>query len=358
MELTLEQAAVLAGGSILSGDSALVLRGFAGLREASGGDLSFFANERYINDLRKTRAGAVLVPESFPEAGVPGVALIRCANASAAFAEIVKRFVPPPREFRPGIHASAVIDPSAVLDPAMVSVGPCVVIGAGVRIGHGSVIGPACVIGDDVKIGSGCRLAARVTIYERCRLGDRVSVHSGAVIGADGFGYEFVAGRHQKIDQVGIVQIDNDVEIGSNTTIDRARFGRTWIGEGTKIDNLVMIAHNCVIGRHVIIVAQAGIAGSTRVADYTVVAAQVGIAGHLDIGGPGVTFTAKTGVTANIRTPGAYMGTPAQPMKEYQHQLIMVRRLPAMAERLRGLEKRVDTVENSGPGAAEAPVAD
>jgi UDP-3-O-[3-hydroxymyristoyl] glucosamine N-acyltransferase len=139
-----------------------------------------------------------------------------------------------------------------------------------------------------------------VTIYERCQLGDRVSVHSGAVIGADGFGYEFVAGRHQKIDQVGIVQIDNDVEIGSNTTIDRARFGRTWIGEGTKIDNLVMIAHNCVIGRHVIIVAQAGIAGSTRVADYTVVAAQVGIAGHPDAGGlHGNAGPAHEGVSAS-----------------------------------------------------------
>jgi UDP-3-O-[3-hydroxymyristoyl] glucosamine N-acyltransferase len=350
VELTLEQAAVLTGGTILCGEPGLVLRGFAGLREAAESDLSFFANERYLNDLKKTRAGAVLVPDVFPEGVVAGVALIRCANASAAFAEIVKRFVPPPRAFRPGIHPSAVVDASAVLDAARVSVGPGAVIESGARIGEGTVIGPGCVIGEDVVIGRDCRLAARVTIYGRCQLGDRVSVHSGAVIGADGFGYEFVGGRHQKIDQVGIVQIDSDVEIGANTTIDRARFGRTWIGEGTRIDNLVMIAHNCVIGRHVIIVAQAGIAGSTRVADYTVVAAQVGIAGHLDIGGPGVTFTAKAGVTANIRTPGAYMGTPAQLMKEYQHQLIMVRRLPAMAERLRGLEQKL--------GATESPSGD
>jgi len=339
VEITLAQTAALTGGSILCGSPEALLTGFAGLREASAGDLSFFANERYINDLRRTRASAVLVPEGFPAPTDSPTALIACANASAAFAAVVHRFTPPPRAFQPGIHPAAAVHPSAQLDPSKVSIGPCAVIEAGATIGDGTEIGPGAIIGTDARIGKDCRIFARATIYHRCVLGDRVAIHSGAVIGADGYGYEFINGRHQKIDQVGIVQIDNDVEIGANTTIDRARFGRTWIGEGTKIDNLVMIAHNCVIGRHVIIVAQAGIAGSTRIADYTVVAAQVGIAGHLDIGGPGVTFTAKTGVTANIRTPGTYMGTPAQPMKEYQHQLVMVRRLHDLATRLKRLEQ-------------------
>ena len=339
MELTLAEVAALTGGRILTGDPEALLSGFAGLREASAGDLSFFANERYVNDLRQTRAGAVLVPEGTSVVPESGAAVVVCANASAAFAEVVRRFTPPPRAFVPGIHASAVVDPTAQFDPETVRVGPGAVIEAGAVIGAGTEIGPGCIIGENVRIGAGCRLHARVTVYHRCVIGNRVSIHAGTVIGADGYGYEFIDGRHRKIDQVGIVQIDDDVEIGANTTIDRARFGRTWIGEGTKIDNLVMIAHNCVIGKHVIVVAQAGIAGSTRVADYTVVAAQVGIAGHLDIGGPGVTFTAKTGVTANIRKPGAYMGTPAQLMKDHQQQLIHLRRLPELAERVRRLER-------------------
>ena len=236
-----------------------------------------------------------------------------------------------------GIHPSAVVDPSAQIDPTA-TVGPLCVIEANVVVGPRTVLQAQAFLGRAAHIGADGWFMPGVHLATETHVGDRVKLHAGVVLGSDGFGYDSSSGKHLKIPQVGQVVIADDVEIGANTTIDRARFGRTWIGEGTKIDNLDMIAHNCVIGRHVIIVAQAGIAGSTRIADYTVVAAQVGIAGHLDIGGPGVTFTAKTGVTANIRTPGVYMGTPAQPMKEYQHQLVMLRRLPDLAARVKRLE--------------------
>lgn len=337
MEITLEQLAVLTQGTILQGDPQLVLKGFAGLRESGAEDLSFFANERYINDLRRTKAGAVLVAAGFSE--LPdGIAAIACASASAAFAEVVKRFTPPPRAMRPGVHPAAVVHPGAKLNPERVCIGPCAVIEEGVVIGDGTEIGPGCVIGEGARIGRDCLLHAHVTIYRHCVLGDRVRLHSGVVIGADGFGYEFQAGAHQKIDQVGIVQIDNDVEIGANTTVDRARFGRTWIGEGCKIDNQVQIAHNCVLGRHVIVVAQAGIAGSTRIGDYCIIAAQAGVAGHLDVA-PQVTVTAQAGVTRDIKEKGAYSGTPAQPTKVYQKQQVHVRNLPELSERLRRLEQ-------------------
>ena len=337
MEITLEQLAALTQGAVLSGEPQVKLTGFAGLRESGAGDLSFYANERYLNDLRRTGASAVLVPQGFAET-VPGVALVACANASAAFAEVVRRFMPPAREFRPGVHPAAVVDASAKFDRDRVCIGPCAVIEAGVEIGDGTEIGAGSVVGEGVRTGRDCLLHARVTVGRHCVLGDRVRLHSGVVVGGDGFGYEFIGGQHQKIDQVGIVQLDNDVEIGANSTVDRARFGRTWIGEGTKIDNLVQIAHNCVIGRHVIIVAQAGIAGSTRVGDYAVIAAQAGIAGHLDIS-PGVTLGGRSGVTADIREKGVYMGYPVQTIKEYQVQQVLVRKLPELFERLKRLEK-------------------
>lgn len=337
MEITLEQLTALVQGAPVNGDPQVKLTGFGGLRESGAGDLSFFANERYLKELRRTRASAVLVPQGFTEA-VPGVALVACANPSAAFADMVRRFMPPPRKFRPGVHPAAVVDPAAKLDPARVSIGPCAVVGAGAEIGDGTEIGPGCVVGENVKIGRDCLLHPRVTVYAHCLLGDRVRLHSGVVIGGDGFGYELMEGRHRKIDQVGIVQLDDDVEIGANSTVDRARFGRTWIGEGTKIDNLVMIAHNCVIGRHVIIVAQSGVAGSSRVGDYAIIAAQAGIGGHIDVA-PGATITARSAVTADVKEKGLYAGMPVQPLREYQVQQVLVRKLPDLYERVKQLEK-------------------
>ena len=349
VELSFSQLVALVGGEVLS-ESSTLLTGMNTLGQASAGDLSFFGNERYLPELRKTKASVILVPKGFAER-FEARGLVAVENPSAAFATVMKKFTPPPREFRPGVHPSAVIDPSVKFNPEKVCIGPHTVIESGASIGDGSEIGSFSYVGRDARIGAECRLFPRVSLMDGCVIGDRVRLHSGVVIGADGFGYEFVNGQHAKIDQVGIVQIDNDVEVGANTTIDRARFGRTWIGEGTKIDNQVMIAHNCVIGRHCIIIAQAGIAGSTQVGDYAIIAAQAGVAGHLEIGSQ-VVVAAQAGVTKSLLTPGQYMGFPATPVREMRELLVTQRRLPDLLQRVKSLEQQL-AARNQDPPAAD-----
>ncbi len=319
------------------------------LGQAGEGDLSFFGNERYLPELRKTKASTVLVPQGFTER-FPDKGLIAVENPSAAFASVMKRFTPPPREFQPGVHPTALIHPSATLNPAKVCIGPYAVIEAGASIGDGTEIGAFSYIGHEVVIGMECHFFPRVSVMDRSLIKDRVRLHSGVVIGADGFGYEFINGHHSKIDQVGIVQIDSDVEIGANTTVDRARFGRTWIGEGSKIDNQVMIAHNCVVGRHCIIIAQAGIAGSTKLGDYAIIAAQAGVAGHLEIASQ-VVVAAQAGVTKSLREPGQYMGFPATPVREMREVLVTQRRLPNLLQRIKALEQQLSALTPPPPSA-------
>jgi UDP-3-O-[3-hydroxymyristoyl] glucosamine N-acyltransferase len=250
------------------------------LAEATPGEISFFGNRKYIAALRRTRASAVFVPADFAESTTP--AQVRVSNPAKAFEQLVLQFAPKPITFAPGVHSSAVVDPSARLGER-VSIQPHAVIEEGATIGDDTIIGAGSYIGHETTIGSACLIYPLVTVRERSRIGSRVIIHSGAVIGADGFGFEMVDGRQQKIQQFGIVQIDDDVEIGANTTVDRARFGRTWIQQGVKIDNLVQIAHNVVIGKNSVIVAQTGISGSTRVGERVTMAGQVGIVGHVEI---------------------------------------------------------------------------
>ncbi|HEY8961727.1 MAG TPA: UDP-3-O-(3-hydroxymyristoyl)glucosamine N-acyltransferase, partial [Luteolibacter sp.] len=194
------------------------------------------------------------------------------------------------------------------------------------------------VVGEDAVLGRDCHLYANVTVRERCVLGDRVILQPGAVIGSDGYGYEFSNGRHLKIDQVGIVELGDDVEIGANTTIDRARFGKTVVGEGSKIDNLVQIAHNVVIGKHCLVISQSGIAGSARLGDYVTAAAQVGVAGHVSVGDKAI-LGARTGVTSNLEGGITYLGNPAVPFAQEQKTRALVRRLPKLVEEVRALKK-------------------
>src|SRR6266700_5438088 len=280
MTFTLQELAAMSGGELV-GDPALKITSAASLVEATTGEISFFANRKYVGLLRKTRASAVFVPPDFAEP--ISAAQIRVANPTKAFEQVVLKLAPKPITFAPGIHPTAVIDPSAQLGQR-VSIQPHVVIEAGARIGDDTIIGAGGYIGHETTIGSSCLIYPRVTIRERSRIGSRVIIHSGAVIGADGFCFEMVDGRQQKMQQLGFVQIDDDVEIGANTTIDRARFGRTWIQEGVKIDNLVQIAHNVVVGKNSIIVAQTGISGSTRVGEKVMIGGQAGIIGHIEIG--------------------------------------------------------------------------
>jgi len=345
VKTTLAEIAELVGGTIVQGEASLEVSGFSTIQEAEPGDVTFLGNPRYAPHLKKTQASALLVDATFSD--FPnGIAVVRTDNPTLKFGAIVKRYGPQPRAFVPGIHPSAVIHPSAKVNGEKTYVGPHVMIEEGVEIGEGSAIHAGAFIGLGATLGTQCVIHANATIKDHSRLGNRVIIHSGSVIGSDGFGYEFSGGRLEKIDQVGIVQIDDDVEIGSCTTIDRSRFGRTWIGEGTKIDNLVQIAHNCIIGKHCIIVSQVGISGSTRLGNFVTMAGQVGVAGHLNIGDK-TTFLAKSGLTKDYPEPGAYTGYPAKPLLEGRRMLAYPARIPELLERMKGLEQRVKELESS-----------
>jgi len=320
----------------LIGDPNQEITGAASLAEAQPGEVSFFSDPRYGPLLRKTRASALFVLPDVSDA--ISLAQIRVANPSKAFEQIVIKFGPKPVMYPPGIHPTAVVDPSAKLGPG-VSIQPNVVIEADARIGDETVIGASTLVGRESSIGASCLIYPRVTIRERTRIGSNVIIHSGAVIGSDGFGFEFVDGQHRKIPQLGIVQIDDNVEIGANTTIDRARFGRTWIQEGVKIDNLVQIAHNVVIGKHSVIAAQTGISGSTRVGELVQMGGQVGIVGHVTIGDRAM-IGAQSGVSKDV-SGGTWFGYPAMPIEETKRQIVWIRRLGKLFDRVKAIEKKL-----------------
>jgi UDP-3-O-[3-hydroxymyristoyl] glucosamine N-acyltransferase len=335
MGFTLQDVAKMSGGELI-GDPTLQITGAASLGEATPGEISFFTNRKYIALLRKTRASAIFAPPDFAEP--INAAQVRVPNPTKAFEQVVLKFAPKSIAFAPGIHPSAVVDPSTQLG-ARVSIQPLAVVEAGAKIGDDTIIGAGSYVGHETVIGSMCHIYPRVTIRERSRIGSRVIIHIGAVIGADGFGFEMVDGRQQKIQQLGIVQIDDDVEIGANTTIDRARFGRTWIQQGVKIDNLVQIAHNVVIGRNSVIVAQTGISGSTRVGERVTMAGQVGIIGHLEIADDTI-IAAQSGVTKKLGG-GVWFGSPAVPFPEAKQQIAWIHRLGKLFARVKEIEKKL-----------------
>ncbi len=346
MNITLAELASLTGGTLENGDPQLSISGAAALSEATPTQVTFFGNARYLPALRQSKAAAAFVPADFAEKVTP--ALIKVTNPTLAFEKALERFAPAPVAYPPGIHATAVIAPDVTLGEE-VCIQPYAVIEPGASIGAGTVIGAHVFIGQESTIGSACHIYPHVTIRERTQIGARVVIHSGTVIGSDGFGYEFAGGRHVKIPQTGIVQIDDDVEIGANVTIDRARFGRTWIQEGTKIDNLVQIAHNVVIGRHSIIVAQAGISGSSKLGQYVTIAGQVGITGHIEIGDR-VIVAAQSGISKDLPPGGIWWGTPAAPIRETKERLAYINRLDKLNARVRRLEQELDAKGKSSTG--------
>ena len=325
----------MSGGELL-GDPAQKIIGAASLAEATDGEVSFFGNPKYVAQLRKTRASAVFVPLDFSE--TIAAAQIRVSNPAKAFEQVVLKLAPKPVAFAPGVHSTAIVDSSVKLG-ARVSIQPHAVIEPGVSIGDDTVIGAGSYIGHETTLGPNCMIYPRVTIRERTRIGARVVIHSGAVIGADGFGFESAQGRYEKVPQVGMVQIDDDVEIGANTTIDRARFGRTWIQQGAKIDNLVQVAHNVVIGKNTVIAAQTGIAGSVRIGQRVLIGGQAGIIGHIEIGDD-TAIGAQSGISKNI-SGGAWWASPAVPLAEAKQHLAWVRRLGKLIERVRAIEKKL-----------------
>ena len=337
--ITFEKLAELVGGRLTRGDASGTATGLNSIGEAQPGDVTFLGNPKYLSRLPTTEAAVALVPVGFDHA-VGGAALIEVENPTLAFSSVISFFRPPARNWVAGVHSTAVIAHDAQFDAEQVSIGAHVVIEEGARIGSGTVIRAGAFVGRGAVIGEDCVVHANATINELCRLGNRVVIHSGTVIGSDGFGYEFTDGRHVKIEQVGIVQIDDDVEIGSGTTIDRARFGRTWIGEGTKIDNLVQIGHNVIIGKHCIIVSMVGISGSTRLGNYVTLAGQVGVAGHLELGDQ-VTVLAQSGVSKSLLKPGVYIGSPAKPLSEGRKFMMAPAKIPEVISRVRDLEAKV-----------------
>jgi len=338
--ITLDEAARLVEGKLEGGDPSTEIYGVAPLSDAGSEDVTFFANAHYLPALRKSRAAAALVPTDFSEQIT--IPLIRVENPSLAFSKLMAVFQPEPIRFAPGIHASAIVAADATIAESA-SIQPCAVIESGAVIGENVVIGAHCYIGHETKIGDDTLIYPRVTIRERCLIGKRVILNSGVTIGGDGFGFEFQNGKHVKIPQIGIVQIDDDVEIGANSTVDRARFGRTWIQQGAKIDNLVMIAHNVVVGPHNIICGQVGISGSTRLGSYVTIAGQAGIVGHIEIGDQAI-IAAQTGIGHSIAPKEVYLGTPGEPMSDSKRRFVMTsrRQMEKLLNRVKELEKRLE----------------
>ncbi|MDF9826420.1 UDP-3-O-[3-hydroxymyristoyl] glucosamine N-acyltransferase [Ereboglobus sp. PH5-10] len=321
------------------GSTNLPVRGIASLGEARAGDLTFLGNPKYKPEVAATAASVVLLPADYEGEPKPGQLFIIVKNPSVAIAQLCARVEqllwPKPA---PGIHPSAIIDPGANI-AASASIGPLCVIESGAVIGERAHIEAQCFVGRNARIGDDCWIKTGARIASECELRNRVRLQSNVVVGSDGFGYELVGGRHEKVPQVGNVVIHDDVEVGAGTTIDRARFSRTEIGEGTKIDNLVQIAHNVIIGKHCLVCAQTGISGSTVLEDYVVLAGQVGLGGHIRVG-KGAVLTAQAGAAGDVPAGAKLKGTPGTPYMLEQRINILRQRLPELFQRVGELEKQ------------------
>jgi UDP-3-O-[3-hydroxymyristoyl] glucosamine N-acyltransferase len=317
------------------GDATATLKGFAPADHAKPGDLTFAENEDYFARAEQSAATAIIADERFKSAKK---ILIRVPNARVAFGKAMALFFPE-RTYAVGIHPTAVIAPSAQVD-ATAHIGPHCIVGERVKIGARAVLQAGDVVGDDSRLADGVNLFPNVTLYPQTEIGARVRIHAGTVVGSDGFGYVQDRGVHLKVPQIGNVIIGDDVEIGANVTIDRGALGPTVIGKGTKIDNLVQIAHNVEIGEGSLIIAQAGISGSTKLGKYVILAGQVGLAGHLKIGNQ-VIVAAKSGVMHDIPDGGKWLGIPAQPDKQTKRQMIAIQHLPDLIRRVAELERKL-----------------
>lgn len=343
MSFTVAQIAQRINGQIV-GDASVQVTGLAPADRASAGELTFAENAAYFAAAEQSQAAAILVADTFSSASK---VLIRVANARVALARVLPLFFPP-EEYPCGIHPSAVIADSAQVHPTA-HVGPNCFLGERVRVGARSVLMGGNDLRADCQLGAEVCLFPNVVLYRQTKLGDRVTIHAGTVIGSDGFGYVLDEGRHRKVLQLGNVIIEDDVEIGAGAAIDRGTLGSTVIGQGSKIDNLVHIAHNVVIGQHCVIMGQAGFAGSTRLGDYVVVASQSGIADHLELGDR-VMVGAKSGVMRNVPAGSRVLGIPAAPDIQAKRQIIAMQQLPELLRRTRELEKRVEELSSADRG--------
>lgn len=336
MRKTAREISELLGGELI-GDGDVVVTRLTSILSAGKGDVTFLARSTYAARARASQASVIIVGRDWKEP-LPQT-LIRVENPSAAFQRLTEATAPPPVKFAPGIHPTAVIAPDATLGKG-ISVQPYAVIEPGAVIGDDTVIGAYVYVGHEVRIGQQCVIYPHVVIRDRCLVGSRVIMHSGVVIGADGFGYDSGPQGHKKIPQLGIVEIEDDVEIGANTTVDRARFDRTLIRQGAKLDNLVQIGHNCIVGRHSIICSQVGVSGSCVIGDFVILAGQVGLADHLNIG-DGAIALAKSGLHQDVPPKGKVFGAVARPAMEEMKLEACKARLPELFSRVKQIEKRL-----------------
>jgi len=337
----LKELAPLLSGEIL-GDPEIEITGVSGINEAKDGDITFVSAKKYIKDISKCRASCVIVKD--PLSGT-GITQLKVSNPYLAFAKLLEHFYIKPGK-PAGTSKDAIVSDKAEVGKN-VSIFPFTYIADGASIGNGTTVYPYVFIGEKTTIGEDCVLHPHVTVRENVKIGKRVIIHAGTVIGSDGFGYVIEEGKHYKIPQVGGVIIEDDVEIGSNVSIDRATTGNTVIGKGTKIDNLVQIAHNVKIGNNSILAGQVGIAGSSEIGDYVILAGQVGIADHTKIES-GTIIGAQSGIRGNVST-GAYSGTPAIPHKEWLKAQAIFTKLPELHKRLRELEEKIKEFEGRNP---------
>lgn len=341
MQKTVGEIAVLIGGRVM-GDPTMVMTGVASLASAGPGDIAFIETDQQMEQAMASSAGCLVVPTTI---GAGAKTLIQVNHPKLAFAQIIKIFHPPLGP-APGIHPSAVIGQGVQLGEG-ISIGPYAVIEANVRVGSGSAVGAGVYVGENCVIGEECILHPHVTLYPNVSLGARVIVHAGTVLGSDGFGYVNVDGVYHKFPQIGRLIIEDDVEIGSNVSIDRGTLDATIIKRGTKIDNLTQIAHNVFIGEHCVLAAQVGVAGSSRVERRAVIGGQVGIGDHATIG-EGAVMGGQAGILPGKRIhPGQFVwGTPARPMSEFKIQYGSLTRLPRLRAELEALRQRIAELEN------------
>ncbi len=338
---TAAQVAALVGGTV-DGDGAVQVTGVAGLEQAQAGQLSFFGNQKYKKALAATQASVVLVSAGAPPRGDKTYVVV--PNPHLAFARVAQTFSPP-KQHAPGISAKATVHPTAKID-ATATVMDFVSIGAGSVVGPRVVLFPGVYLGEQVSIGEGTVLSANVCVLDRCTIGARCLLHPNAVIGADGFGFalDMSVPEHVKIPQAGIVRVEDDVEIGACSCVDRATTGETVVGQGSKIDNLVQVGHNSTVGRLSILCAQVGLAGTTELGTGVVLAGQVGVAGHLRIGDM-AKIGAQAGVISDVDDGAQVMGSPSMPSRPYMRSTALFIKLPELQQELRDLKKRLDAIE-------------
>lgn len=325
-------------GGLVDGDGDLEITAVAGLREASAGDISFLANPKYAAQVADTNASAVIVPQDWDRSGK--CALVRVDNSDQAFAQVAEFFYEPVPTPAAGIHPKAVVAESATIGEG-VSIGACAVIEEGVVVGDNTVIEAQCVVAYKTTIGSNCHFYPLVSIREFTEIGNNVIIHNGTVVGSDGFGYAVQEdGSRAKIPQIGKVVIEDDVELGANVAIDRARFGKTKIGKGTKIDNLVQVAHNVVVGEHSVMCGQAGVSGSSIIGSKVILAGQAGLAGHLEVG-DGAIVGAQAGVMRDVPAKDFVIGSPAMNHLQAKKVIANTVTLPKLKEKLKKLEAEI-----------------